>query len=433
MPKRIYDRLGRTFSSIGLAVVLLIILAAVSVIGTFIPQAQEPQVYLQRYGEETYRYLRLLGIIDLYHSWGFRLLTALLGVNLTVCSARRLTGLIRRMRGAPPEKTPEAIKALKVSNELPAPERADIIERALAEKKYKVSRTGNAIYGSKGFIGLWGDMITHLSILLVLLGALVGSAGFVGTVNVYEGDWTETFYNWNAEKEERLGFLLFVEKFTLQHYPADMAVSVRNNVTGSKVGVFKTKEGSPVFLPDTPFKVVPEKADFTKREVILDIYSEDRLEGVYNTALPEGGPQAPPHFPYSFSLVSLSAPILKDVASTVAVIDGDKAQERAIVEINSPLRYGGLTIYHTSYGVDAQGRYYVGYQLVRDPGIPLVWAGFTLLMLGLFFSFFYRYRQVWVHVGDDRIYIGGATDRDWPGFMREYSGIIKYFVQEVEP
>ena len=81
MPKPLTEKITALFSSMRLAVLLLIILAAVSVIGTFIPQAQDPQIYIQRYGEETYGRLKLFGFIDLYHSWGFRALVAMLGYD----------------------------------------------------------------------------------------------------------------------------------------------------------------------------------------------------------------------------------------------------------------------------------------------------------------------------------------------------------------
>lgn len=431
--EKIYDWLASSFASLRLAVSLLILLAAVSVFGTLIPQGQAPQAYIQRYGEGAYGYLKLTGLIDLYHSWGFRLVTTLFAVNLVVCSLRRMKGLIRRTFNPTIQRTAESIMALPIFNELPAHGKADVLERALVEKRYRIRKDGRHIYGTKGVLGLWGDMVTHVSILIILLGALAGSIGFVGTVNVYEGDWTDQFYNWNKSQDEPLGFSLYVDKFTLQHYPAILTITVRGRTTGQKEGVFEAREGMPFQVPGTGYKVVPVSIDYDSREALLKIYRGDALAGIYETGQPDGGSQAPTHFNYDFSLSSFTEPVLKSVASMVRIVRNGQEQARAAVEINKPLKYGDLTIYQIGYAKDPAGRVYTVFQVVNDPGIPLVWAGFILLLLGLFLSFFFYHRQIWIRVEDDRIVVGGFSNKDMAGFMREYSGVVKRFVQEIEP
>ena len=98
-----------------------------------------------------------------------------------------------------------------------------------------------------------------------------------------------------------------------------------------------------------------------------------------------------------------------------------------------PMEQVQLAELRAGLGKDPQGRYYSGFQIVRDPGVPLVWTGFVLLLAGLFLSFYFYHRQVWVYVEDDKIVVGGTTNKDWRGFMREYGGVVKSFVQEVEP
>jgi len=429
----IKDRLVGAFSSLRLAVVLLIIMATVSVVGTLVPQEQLPLFYIRRYGQDTYHYLKLMGVIDLYHSWGFRALMGLLCVNLTVCTARRLKGVYRRTMTPVVERAEHEITAMRISNTLPLPERADVLTRALSEKGYRIRQAGRCVHGAKGIAGPWGDMITHASILLIMLGALAGSLGHVGTVNVYEGGSAVEYYNWNDTADRPLGFELCVDKFTLQFYPAHLRIEARNRGTGMKAGLFDTREGGAFMLPGTEYLIVPERMDQDKGEVTLKVYDGGRLAGVYDTAVEDGGPTAPPLFDYSFDLVSHEAPILKDVASTVRMVRGGVTLDRGIVSINNPLKFEGLSIYQTSYDRDEDGRYYSGFQIVRDPGIPLVWSGFVLLLAGLVLSFGFHHRQVWVYVGDDRSVIGGSTSKDWKGFMREYSGIVKTFMQEVEP
>ena len=65
----------------------MILLAALSVIGTLIPQNAPEQAYLQRYSQETYHILKGLGLFDMYHSWWFIAVLALLAIN--VCRLHR--------------------------------------------------------------------------------------------------------------------------------------------------------------------------------------------------------------------------------------------------------------------------------------------------------------------------------------------------------
>lgn len=426
------DRFIRFFSSLKLAVILLIIMAAISVVGTFVPQGQEPPVYIQRYGQAAYERLKFFGIIDLYHSWGFRALITLLAANLLVCSVRRLKGRLRQTFSPVIERPEGSIREMKVHNELPAPEKAGLLIEAFSQKRYRIRRDGSSVYASKGVAGAWGDLITHVSILVILLGALVGSLGFVGTVNIYEGDWSDQFYNWNRGGDQPFGFSLYVDELTVQHYPVEAKIEVRERESGKKTGVFSLKEGGRLTLPGTHYSLELESVDNERDEAVLDIYNDDYLLGIYNTGLPDGGQQAPPLFYYSFYLNSVGQQVLKNVASAVRIVKDGRLEKRGIIEVNDPLRYGGLTIYQTAYARDGKGRYYSGFQVVRDPGVPLVWAGFALLIIGLFLSFFVFHREVWVHVGEDRITIGGASSKDMAGFMREYSGIVKEFMLEVE-
>jgi len=429
----IIDRFIRAFSSLKLAVTLLILLALVSILGTLMPQEQDPSVYISRFGPGSYALLKNLGLIDLYHSWGFRLLMGLITLNLLVCTLRRLKGIYRRTVSPVTEKSAGEINLLKLHNELPSPENAPVIERALNDKGFKVVKRGRFIYGGKGVMGIWGDMITHLSILLIITGAIVGSTGFVSTVNVHVGGWTDTAYNWSTGRDEPLGFRLNVDNFLIKNYPIKMGLTAWRISTGEKVAVFDAREGSSVSVPGTGMSVTPVKIDVEKGEAVLKIYQGDRLYGVYDTGLPGGGPAAPVGMDFLFQLDSFEPPRPMSISSTVNISRGGVNVKRGVVVVNNPLKFEGLSIYQTSYGNDQQGMVYTGFQIVKDPGLPLVWTGFVLLLAGLSISFYFSHRQIWAYVGEHSLTIGGSTSRDWGGFMTEYGGVIKTYMQEVKP
>jgi cytochrome c biogenesis protein len=64
-----------------------------------------------------------------------------------------------------------------------------------------------------------------------------------------------------------------------------------------------------------------------------------------------------------------------------------------------------------------------GLQIKADPGIPIVYTGFALLMLGVVMSYF-SHSQIWALQKGDRLYIGGKTNRAQVAFEREVLDIL---------
>jgi cytochrome c biogenesis protein ResB len=68
---------------------LLMTIGCLALVGTLIPQQEAPATYLTRFGPSGAHWLTGVGLTDLYHSWYFASLFALLGASLIVCSLRR--------------------------------------------------------------------------------------------------------------------------------------------------------------------------------------------------------------------------------------------------------------------------------------------------------------------------------------------------------
>jgi len=63
-----------------------------------------------------------------------------------------------------------------------------------------------------------------------------------------------------------------------------------------------------------------------------------------------------------------------------------------------------------------------GLQIKADPGIPFVYLGFGLLMLGVIMSYI-SHSQVWALVADGQLYWGGRTNRAQVALERELAAI----------
>jgi cytochrome c biogenesis protein len=166
------------FTSIKLTVVVLLTLAVTSIVGTLIPQNEDPAAYVQAYGEFAFRLFSTLGLFDMYHSWWFQSLIVLLTVNIVVCSIDRLSATrnilfvrkpsfhVSRFRKLKNKETfdddrsPEQIRTLYAS----------YVERAFRHSQMENTEKGFCIFGEKGRWTRFGVYTVHLSVILLLVG-----------------------------------------------------------------------------------------------------------------------------------------------------------------------------------------------------------------------------------------------------------------------
>jgi cytochrome c biogenesis protein len=64
-----------------------------------------------------------------------------------------------------------------------------------------------------------------------------------------------------------------------------------------------------------------------------------------------------------------------------------------------------------------------GLQIKADPGIPIVYTGFGLLMLGVMMSYV-SHSQIWALQKEGHLYVGGKTNRAQVAFEREVLDIL---------
>ncbi|MBI4832396.1 MAG: cytochrome c biogenesis protein ResB [Candidatus Lindowbacteria bacterium] len=87
-----------------------------------------------------------------------------------------------------------------------------------------------------------------------------------------------------------------------------------------------------------------------------------------------------------YKMVYLREERIKDFYSILQVIDGGKVVAEKKIEVNDPIRYKGYSLYQASY--DSEGLTWSGLQVKKDPGVPLVYAGFLVQIVGMIIIFY---------------------------------------------
>lgn len=184
--------------SVKLTIVLLILLVATSIIGTLIPQTWTEQQYRERYGNVRYQIMKSLQLLDVYHSYWFSALLAVLCINMVVCSIQGFGPLVKSLTRSSSTAGRVTIpdlpfyEKIKLSGGSTETDRViqkikDTFSRGLYKVKYTDAENG-VYYFERGKLGRLGPLVTHASIIIILVGGIiVARFGFKGYENIPEG------------------------------------------------------------------------------------------------------------------------------------------------------------------------------------------------------------------------------------------------------
>jgi len=356
------------FTSVRLTIGLLLSLATAAIFGTVKPLAEN------RF--ELY-----------YQSPLFRLLLLLLALNLLACTWKTL----RRNLG----------DRQRLSDRLTTSDGSMTIAGdpsvQLQSAGFRLTILADGILAWRGRTGRWGSTLVHLSLLLILLGGTLSGFGFVGTLQLAVGDSNDHYFDWKTEQDTPLGFSLRLDDFQMQYYPIDVRFGAYDPQTHEELADLISREGETVALPLPGLTAQVVRFIPFDQTLELDIFQDGRKISSYRTpSTKEKGP-TPVNILDQQLLLRLTAfrdPIIRQYQSTVSVLENGQVVQQGLIEVNQPLVHRGVAIYQTASNQDEFGFYYSGFQLSKDPGEPLVWAGSILLVLGLYAAFTVRYRAI---------------------------------------
>lgn len=181
----------RQLTSMRTALILLLLLALAAIPGSIIPQegvdALNASQWQDRHPDLTPIYQRL-GLFDVYGSPWFASIYVLLMVSLVGCIVPRMFVYARAIK-APPPRAPRNLARMPDHASYATDEDVDaVLERArevLRRRRYRVrpSDDDGAVSSERGYLREVGNLVFHLSVIVVLVGFAVGSLfGYKGGV-----------------------------------------------------------------------------------------------------------------------------------------------------------------------------------------------------------------------------------------------------------
>lgn len=270
------SRLYTWLTSMNLAIALLSILAIASVIGTVLQQNQPFNDYLIEFGPFWFEVFNALKLYDVYSAGWFVAILLFLLASTSACLIRNTPGFLRDIKSFRLNAQDKSLRAFAHSrqyeSELPA---ATIVERTqelFARLGYKArvkERDGETLVAArKGGMNRIGYVLTHLGMVVILVGGLIDSkmylktlemlgvvevetrdlpvskvpdeshlppgalAGFRGSVNIPEGKWGDVAFIGlkDGYVVQNLPFKIEVEDFHIDYYDTGMPKSFNSDI-----------------------------------------------------------------------------------------------------------------------------------------------------------------------------------------------------------
>jgi cytochrome c biogenesis protein len=200
--------LWRTLRSMRTALILLLLLALASVVGSLVPQWPNSPARVLAYRQDhplTGALYQRLGLFDVFGSWWFALITALLFVSLVACLVPRSRAWLRAIRQRPVQA--REIDAFPQYLERRVGMTADAAiataTRVLRRRFFRVARDDgrHALAAEKGVLRETGSLLFHWAFILMLVGVIFGKGtGFSGRAVIVEGDtWVDAAANYDGQ------------------------------------------------------------------------------------------------------------------------------------------------------------------------------------------------------------------------------------------
>ncbi len=440
------DRLWDFFCSLKLAIVTLILLALTSIIGTVIEQNLPVEEYLQKYGmsQSTYKTLDALQFFDMYHSWWFLSLMGLFAVNLICCSIKRLPRIIKTVRNPVLVADDGLFRTFSNKEEIvTAGTVASVRDKlvALLGKKFAspvVTEQDGKVYlfAQKGAYSRFGVYVTHSSILIIFLGAMIGNVwGFKAYVNIVEGKAVNQVWSRAGQQPIPLGFELRCDNFEVVFYegggrPKEFSSDLVVLENGQEVLKKTIEVNDPLTYKGLTFY---QASYGSAGDPVYQFRVKNRATGETVDVMGQQGRHLP--LPGGASLIPMGYADSYQTfgpAAQVSIDTGDhKHGTPFIVFQNYPQfdekRGGEFAV--TLLG--AQQSYYTGLQVAKDPGVWVVWLGCLLMVLGSCSAFFLSHRRLWVSIQPLEkgigVKFGGAAHRNQPAFTLYFDALKKDF------
>lgn len=403
--------LVKLMQDIRFAGVILIIIAIATLIGTALPQIpmageSAREQIIHRVGQNTYdRIIEPAGFDRVFTTNWFKFLLLLTVASVTLCAWGRSKAVLAISRRKNPATSAKGVENLKFhgKKQFDSEEEANLwIDKKLKDNRFTVykAQREDEIHrlGRKNLTSKWMLVAMHYSFLIMLIGAIIGSAfGKEEYTRVLEGNTWET-----SDGRSRIRLVEYWMEYDKEHFPTIesllearhptsykshlKALDKENNVIREKVirvNVPLHHHGYYFFQSSWNFQPIISVYHDGER-IAESLVTPDRLHQIPDTNIYL-------YFPFRGIIkgkYSIRQPDgtyeLEDIPPMCVVFEWDDKHQveiyRGILTTEEPIK---IREFGETYEIHLdEVLAFSVFQVKRDPGVGIVFIGFIICMIG---------------------------------------------------
>ena len=415
----------RILADLRFSIFILLLISFCSIAGTIIEQDQSIEIYKQNYpltnpvfGFLAWDRIIQFGLDHVYKTWWFLALIFLFGLSLILCSFLQQLPSLKIARRCQFFRITGQFYRLKLSTILTNFSFSKIVSR-IKNQQYSIFQQKNIIYCYKGLIGRIGPIVVHFSMILILFGTIVGSLfGFKAQEIIPK---TENFHVQNILNNGPLTiipktsgrindfWITYTRNKTISQFYSDISIlnNQGNEIDRKTIYVNHPLIHNNIYYYQTDWNLIGLRFQDVNNQIIeyplINFFkNQDKvwLTWISNQQTQKDG-----------------IIVIIDNLEGYCSIYNEIGQFLGNIELNEQI---DLKQSITFLEIISS----TGLQIKTDPGIPIIYLGFFFLMISTLISYI-TYSQVWVIQKDQKIFLGGNTNRALFDFELEFFKLIK--------
>lgn len=413
----------KKLSNLNASIIILLLIASISILGTIIEQDQTLDYYKLNYPTNNsnilinWKIITLLGLNNIYINWWFISLLFLFFCTLIACT------FSRQIPGLKNARTWKFISYSQIdqNQQIPYLSNTKTLSNIIYElnvKHYYIFHKKNYTYGYKGIIGRIAPILVHISIIFTLIGSILGLvSGFTAQQMIPS---SEIFHIQNIIKSGWISYLPKniigkVDNFIIK-YNADSSIQqfYSNIYLFNNKGQYLTKQlisvNHPLFFKNLTFYQTDWEIHTLRLKVENQYHIQQKLVKIKNRDT-------------NLWICTLPLNIYKNITLVVTNLENKILLYNELGELLHEIGLNEkLSINNTNITI-TEIMSQTGIQIKTDPSIQYVYTSFLILMVSIIMSYL-SYSQIWINNNKEKnIEIKGKTNRSKLVFEEEITNI----------
>ncbi|MCQ6277959.1 cytochrome c biogenesis protein ResB [Bacillus sp. EB600] len=473
--KTLIDKIWNFFSSVKVGVWLILITLVASAVGTILPQEMyipqtmpAEQYYQDQYGWVGKLYFEL-GFNNLYSSWWYLLLMALIGVSLVICSLDRVIPLYKALKAQRVTRHEGFLNRQRLfaisKNVIEADSLIKVKER-LKAKRYHIREENGDLLAEKNRFSRWGPYINHIGLIIFLIGGMLrfipgmyvdkvmwireGETKVIPETNgeyfVTNNQFIKQDYNKNKDNK---AFEATIDRVGMipKNYQSNVTLyqTAKRTITGEKPDLKKVKDyqirvnhpltfnGYSLYQVDykldelntMTFTFINKQTNQPYGDLTINLFDPKEKYDLGNGYSVE----VLSYFPdFEFSKSgepSTKSRIPNNPAFVFRMTAPDKPKgETSFVAIKQTIEPFGNNEYKMKFrGIGTKN--VSGLTVRKDSTIWAIILGGIIFMIGVIQGAYWNHRRIWIQRKNGEIWVAAHTNKNWYGLTREMEAILE--------